>query len=83
MIGDGKVPVILTRAAYINGDAFPEGATVRMAPVAAWEAVSVEAYARFADPADLERARQAFVEAQRLLLARLNGNRWPNNLNTR
>jgi hypothetical protein len=70
-----RISVVLTRAAYVQGDPHAEGTRLRLPAAAAWEAVTIEGFARFQHEADLERALAAFVAEQTQLLARLNGSR--------
>lgn len=65
-----RIVIVTTRAVFIAGDPFAEGARVKLPPATAWECVA-GGFARFANPDDEARARESYEQEQRSMLLRL------------
>ncbi len=75
------IAIRMLRSCLVDGEGRAEGERVKVSPVAAHEAVA-HGWAEFVDPRDAGLARQAFVDEQRALLAKLDPGRWPSGMPT-
>ena len=69
-----KITIVTTRAVFIAGDPFAEGAKVKLPPATAWECVA-GGFAAFANPDDEVRARESYEQEQRAMLLHLGATR--------